>query len=85
MGATTVEDVLNSVRKEVNARDNATPCLIVASRSNDSDVESKWECNLEVKTREESRSCLGAIAANYVAVGVQADLLVVQSRAVEEI
>lgn len=80
-GATTVEDVLISARNEVDTSDNKTPYLIVAGRGSGSDLD---EGKLDGKTREDLRNCLGAIAANYVAGGVRADLLVVQSRKVEE-
>ncbi|KMQ81449.1 sodium hydrogen exchanger family protein [Lasius niger] len=80
-GSTTIEELLHYAMIETNPEGSKTPSLVVVGRRSGINME---EGKLYHKTREELRSCLGALAGHIVAGGVRADLLVVQSKRLVE-
>ncbi|OAA32469.1 K(+)/H(+) antiporter 1 [Moelleriella libera RCEF 2490] len=77
----TVEELLQYATAETESdvpESRARPNLVVIGRRDGASPldEGKWN----VRPREDLRTCLGGLAANFVAGGVRADLLVVQAK-----
>ncbi|KAJ6442818.1 K+/H+ antiporter [Purpureocillium lavendulum] len=80
-GPTTMEELIQHGSAEANSGDSKSQNLIVVGRSGGSKLD---EGKLSHSTREELRNCLGSVAGHFIAGGVRADLMVVQSRRVAE-
>lgn len=77
----TIEELLQYATAETESdvpESRARPNLVVIGRRDGASPldEGKWN----VRPREDLRTCLGGLAANFVAGGVRADLLVVQAK-----